>query len=1076
MHCSWIVVIFLLLLGYSSAELKAQTYELPSLLVDADQYFLQKRFPTNLTCHLAPGYSEARLTFVQWYKDDVLLENITEDYSWEDKTLTIFGVKQQNEGLYQCLADIINIRLSSRQLVDTRLFSSPVKIRRARMTKFDKISDHAITVRENEVARLPCAGMPDVVPGPATICFERLENDTCLGAKNSTKYLTTLTGMQISLVQPSDAGFYHCLVRNEYTNMTRRSPKPVLLYVREANSTDDEPSSDSEIKPTLTFPAKETTVDEPIPVDVVEGDDVLLECVIALAKIVWIKQNDSTPIISMNDNNSRFQQVWGNLKIQSVAQGDAGVYSCFGLPIVGSNSVVDENTHPRVDYRVTVHSPSGVHLGITQQADKSYMLECLATNLDYEIPMAFINGTPWTEAIPKMGTITTTNFFTNPIRVLLRVSDLFTGSIQCISRPAMEEAEVYGHGMESGRSNNFFVINNPFATDNLIMQGPNNLTVRAGGTADFPCLVQRVRSKSWKKNGKYISLFSNKTQLVGSNSLRVKNVDMNDIGWYTCVVIGQTLQQSESSAFLNVIPADAPESEIPETSTEPFLAKKKEEKIDVEDVRGFVTGTQVRIQWSVFGKMEALTTISNFKIEVQRSGAPNDSWIEAESVDSHVRATTIKNLIPDNKYKFRILLNRDKGAPVISTPTSWMTVEQPSRDVLPTPPLLEVFRQISWDKAIVKWSHESPISNGAAKTFMIVHSEKDSNKSSVTQVDGNQTDAVISKLHIGRVYTVSMVAENAAGKSLSSNELELKVTEPEVTMLVRGYFETFLTHVTFRNLALFGIILFVSLLVILICCSVFCNLRSGKKKAPPSKNQPNGKFFDASFRIFNEQKVHKSRAFQENDLFDGDFDESSPLKKSEKRLSAHSLKYDFTESGVLPNLYGGIGEDQEDRISHDLPNDSNFVRQSSAVPREYATHTTARCYSPSSRTSHEMLVSYSQSMGRSSIQDSNSQICGTLSKVTAYKYPDSLLYSPGTSSSIADTSSSGIVVNRMNCDSPTNAPTDESDQGIRCGSSRNSHISSTDSKAIPMHTFKPNIVTSSFMSTFDRRKPTPVLQ
>lgn len=51
--------------------------------------------------------------------------------------LTIHGTRPQNEGEYQCLAEISRIRLTNRQLITTTMISSPLKIRRARFTKFD---------------------------------------------------------------------------------------------------------------------------------------------------------------------------------------------------------------------------------------------------------------------------------------------------------------------------------------------------------------------------------------------------------------------------------------------------------------------------------------------------------------------------------------------------------------------------------------------------------------------------------------------------------------------------------------------------------------------------------------------------------------------------------------------------------------------------------------------------------------------------------------------------------------------------------------------------------------------------
>ena len=43
----------------------------------------------------------------------------------------------------------------------------------------------ALEVRRNEVARLPCAGLPDVIPGPPKICFEKLGSAECLGSNPS---------------------------------------------------------------------------------------------------------------------------------------------------------------------------------------------------------------------------------------------------------------------------------------------------------------------------------------------------------------------------------------------------------------------------------------------------------------------------------------------------------------------------------------------------------------------------------------------------------------------------------------------------------------------------------------------------------------------------------------------------------------------------------------------------------------------------------------------------------------------------------------------------------------------------
>lgn len=1068
-----------LLIRTGVTELESQLFDLPVLNVKTDQLYLHKRNATNLTCELSAGYSEARMKSVTWLRNGEVISPNDTDYVWQGFILGIVESRPHNEGEYQCIAEMMKIRLSNRQLITTTIISSPLRIRRARFTKFDetKVSHSAINVRENEMVRLPCAGMPDVIPGPPNICFKRLEDEEeCLGNRiNDTKYFITDSGMQISLATGADSGFYHCFVTNDYLNMTRKSPKPVLVIVSEANETKTiEPES---LKPKLVFPLKETTIDKPIKITVAEGEDILLECVMNMAKVVWIKHNDTTPNVTMEDNMSRFQQIWGNLRIRSIAAGDAGIYSCLGLPIVGGDGLIDNNsTRPRVDYSLSVVSPSGVRLSITSLMDKRYLLECLAVNMRYEIPTAYINGTSIVHNIDALGIPSNANFYDNPIKIKMQVKNSFTGSIQCVSRPAMVEAEIYGYGLERGKSMNMYVMNT-LNTKDLIVKGPNNITVHVGQIADFPCIVQRVKARSWMKNNRTLSLFTQRRTILGSNSLRIKNVELDDEGMYTCVAQSESGITSHSSAYLTVIDNSTTTAPPIITSTEPFADKKKDMRIDVEDVRGFVTGTEVRIQWSVLGKIEALSKIAKFLIEVQRFGAPEDSWIEADSVDSHVRATTIKSLISDHKYKFRIKMVRDDGSHVKSLPTDWMTVEAASGDVLPLAPKISTVYQYSTSSAKVLFTHNVPIENAAAKTFVIVYNEvsPDQNKSQVIQVDGDQNDAIITGLKFDTEYSIRAIAENSAGKSVNSPEFLFTTTHNGMLASVRIFFGTIEPHLTFKNIALGGIVLFLALIVVLVCFFVFCNLRSGKGR---QKSQANGKFLDASYRIFNEQKVHKSRMFDDNaGILEADVDECSPLKVRhvDERHSGDSDKYGFnTNDENLPNLYGNMDDIMDMEETAEVPNDPTYV-SAAKINGDYGVHSTARCYSPESRTSHEMLVSYSRSAPHSTANSSSPQMNGSMQRVKAYNYADSLLYSPaGTTSSIAETNSSGgNGPNRAHCDSPNTAPaSDESDQGIRCGgSSRNSHISSTDgTKMMTMGTFKGSTPTSSFVSTFDRRR------
>ncbi|KAE9413398.1 hypothetical protein Angca_007040, partial [Angiostrongylus cantonensis] len=755
-----------------------ETFDLPSLFIHTDQIYLLRKLPTNLSCQLSPGWSEAKFDSVHWLKDDKALTGIAmnfdkEDFSINGSLLTIIGRKQKLEGDYQCVAQVSGVRLSNRQVVKTTLVSDPLKLRRARITKFDQTTDHYVHVKQGQVARLPCAGLPDVVPGPAEICFikSEMKSDGCLSDKVDSIYLPTSTGMQISVVQPHHAGEYYCVVRNEYTKKTRKSPRYVKLRVDKAGNGSFSGLPDP---PQLLFPSKENRPDNPIVVDVVAGQDVILECVFVDAKVIWIKVGGITPQISLTDDEARLRQIWGNLRIRQVTQEDSGIYSCHGLSPFDDSPSLQEGDHPKVYYTLVVHAPTDVHLEMNQNVrDKSWQLSCSVKNLRYEIPMVYVNGTTLIDAIGQMGVASSTNFYSNPVNATIRIRSNYSGSVQCISRPAMVEAEIYGSGLERGRSHNLYVVSSP-SSDHLIKQGPVNVTASIGDDVELICLViQRVNSKYWLKDGSYVPFGAARTQRVGSNSLKIHKVEKKDEGWYTCVVVGEGSEKSEQQAYLSV---------TERTTTQPFSAstefhfnKKKNDFVTMEDVRGFVTGPHVRIQWSVIGKMEALTSIAGFKIELQTEGALNNSWIEADSVDSHVRATTIKDLVPNNRYQFRVKLVKDDGSSFLSNSTSWMTVNLPVSDTLPMEPEITSSTLLNSTSVKLTWMTRVISANAKPRNYLVTYAVVNSRNPQVRHVGGNDTEIIIDGLQANETYEFSVTAENHAGKGPSSSRVTVNM-------------------------------------------------------------------------------------------------------------------------------------------------------------------------------------------------------------------------------------------------------------------------------------------------------------
>ncbi|KHJ94733.1 immunoglobulin domain protein [Oesophagostomum dentatum] len=635
-----------------------------------------------------------------------------------------------------------------------------------------------VHVEQGQVARLPCAGLPDVVPGPAEICFVKGDSDfdACLSDKVDSNYLSTATGMQISVVQPHHAGEYYCVVRNEYTKQTRKSPRYVKLRVEQSNNAS---VSGQPLLPQLVFPSKENRPDNPIVVDAVAGHDIILECVFVRAKIIWTKL-DGSPEISLTDDEARLRQVWGNLRIRQVTKDDAGIYCCHGLsPFLEEPSL--KEYHLQVYYSLVVHAPTDVHLEMNQNArDKSWQLSCLAKNVRYEIPMVYVNGTPLAEAIGEMGIASSTNFYSNPVNATIRIRSNYSGSVQCISRPAMDEAEIYGVGLERGRSHNMYVVSS-LSRDHLIKQGPVNVTAFVGDDVELICLVlQRVNSKYWLK-GKSRLL----TQRVGSNSLKIHKVEKKDEGWYTCVVIGEGSEKSEQQAYLKVTTRMV--TPPPSVPSESYIVKKKDDVVNIEDVRGFVTDSHVRLQWSVIGKMELLTSVTGFKIEL-RSTLNNNSWVLADNVGSHVRATTIKDLIPNN-----------------SKTTNWMHVD-------------DVEQKNLVDESSAK-NNDRSLSNG---TFFIIFS-------------------------------------NHTGGSAFDSDMDFNATEVEDDSIL--FFKAFKGTPSIKMVAILLSAFLVLTMLLLICCVVWCSIRQSNTTRYLFEST-NGKFLDTSYRIFNEQKVHKSRIDQ----------------------------------------------------------------------------------------------------------------------------------------------------------------------------------------------------------------------
>uniref|UniRef100_A0A1I7SGB7 Ig-like domain-containing protein n=1 Tax=Bursaphelenchus xylophilus TaxID=6326 RepID=A0A1I7SGB7_BURXY len=294
-------------------------FKLPELIVSTNSTYLLRSRVTQLDCKLYDPNGEWASTSLDrtyWMKDGTPIKELVEDHPElveNDGILKVLKATHFAEGEYQCSSIVRNVNLAHDTTINSRLVSAPLKLRRARITKFERYATEKIRVKAGEVARLPCLGLPDVVPGPPEIWFEKQGHEGVqLGRTGNQRFISTPTGLQIALTQPVDAGKYYCMVRNPYMNLTRAAPKPMELLVEPGIRfrRPDQPK-----KPVIVYPKLNKSA-EPIEYHVVAGQTAILECVISDAVIRWNKPDFSMSDVSIDDDRARVRQIWGNLRIK----------------------------------------------------------------------------------------------------------------------------------------------------------------------------------------------------------------------------------------------------------------------------------------------------------------------------------------------------------------------------------------------------------------------------------------------------------------------------------------------------------------------------------------------------------------------------------------------------------------------------------------------------------------------------------------------------------------------------------------------------------------------------------------
>uniref|UniRef100_A0AC34RJR5 Uncharacterized protein n=1 Tax=Panagrolaimus sp. JU765 TaxID=591449 RepID=A0AC34RJR5_9BILA len=761
-------IVFIFLIPSLFVHGQVFIFELPELIVKINTTYLSKHDATRLRCEIFDNVANLTFREVYWIKDSLPVNELpsrkgSNELLLDGNELIIVRGSHRAEGEYQCATVIVDIPLTENTTINTRLISAPVRLRRAKITKFENFRTQTIRVTQGQVARLPCLGMPDSIP-PAQVWMEREGNEGLqLGMTSNLRFVSTPTGVQIAIAQPSDAGKYYCVVKNTYTNQTRKAPLPITLAVDSKYDMIREKKN-----PQIVYPAQ-ADYSKPIIVHAVVGQKVVLECVIWYARVVWNTADYSLPPVSLTDETARVRQIWGNLRFKNVEMTDSGLFECHGLDRFNEDMQLQEPKHPRVRYLLKVHAPTSVKLMVTQSLfSKHLQMSCMVNNSGYEIPMVYVNGDPLIDAMEKLGIPPQPSFFSNPVNVTLATHKPLTGSIQCISKPAMDEAEVYGDGLERGRTSNLYVTDRSSSIEKLIEQGPKNVTKTVGSDAQFTCVPASSDVKmTWLKNNQKIDVGKNpRMTIVGSATLLISNVQPEDQGWYTCVGRDSSGRStSKVSAFLETINNTVPSIfdgigitfDAPSNSAGPLTILKP---------RAFVaSGQNVRLQWGLPSNHPQLVNLIGFEIEMQNADEPDEQWLQADiRVQPHVRAVTVRSLIPQNRYKFRIVGELLDGRKIFSPSTEWMEIPR-SFELLPQPVIKDVF-PVAFNSFRISWSYVNDMQISDEDKF---HVNYQAINNSVIDKDSiivtGSSSVILQDLEPETEYAVSVYAENNGAQS-----------------------------------------------------------------------------------------------------------------------------------------------------------------------------------------------------------------------------------------------------------------------------------------------------------------------
>ncbi|VDN44186.1 unnamed protein product [Gongylonema pulchrum] len=192
-------------------------------------------------------------------------------------------------------------------------------------------------------------------------------------------------------------------------------------------------------------------------------------------------------------------------------------------------------------------------------------------------------------------------------------------------------------------------------------------------------------------------------------------------------------------------------------------------QLAIDAPRAFISGRNVRVLWALPKDHPDLDEIVEFQIKL-RAGNGEKEWILSDVVDGHVRAVTVKALLPQNRYQFRVLAKMKDQSVIFSPPTDWLQIgRSEGKNDQDERPNITLFTAISDTALQLHWNYTVPVYIDSPESFLISFTKASNKKYTHTRrVNDSSAMIILSDLEPSSEYRAIVEVELADKISLRS--------------------------------------------------------------------------------------------------------------------------------------------------------------------------------------------------------------------------------------------------------------------------------------------------------------------